>query len=713
MTTYSAPTTAISFPRLLHGGDYNPDQWLNRSDILREDLRMMSLANCNVMSVGIFAWTALEPEEGVFTFDWLDRTIDDLAARDIDVVLATPSGARPAWMSAKYPEVLRVGPNRVRNLYGMRHNHCYTSPVYRDKVSLINALLAERYGKHPALLLWHVSNEYGGECHCPLCQEAFRLWLRRRYGDDLQRVNEAWNTSFWSHTYTAWEQVESPAPHGESLVHGHNLDWKRFVTDQTVDFMCHEIEPLRQEGSGVPVTTNFMGDYPGLNYWKLAPHLDVISWDSYPNWHMGPAEYSHLNSVLDGVQPLWPDRMEAHRGLFFAFMHNLNRSLRGGQPFLLMESTPSATNWQKVAKLKRPGMHRLSSLQAVAHGSDSVMYFQWRKSRGASEKFHGAVVDHAGHEHTRVFRDVAELGQDLRRLAPVAGSATPVEVAVVFDWENRWALEDAKGPRNDGEKRYLSTCIAHAAPFWTRGIPFDVIDMDQDLSRYKLVIAPMLYLLRPGVADRIEAFVQAGGAVVATYLSGWVDESDLCFLGGFPGPLRRVLGLWSEEIDALGVGETNAVRFEHGNPMGLSGEYPAHIFCDLIHAEGAETLATYAKDFYAGRPAVTVNAFGKGRAYYHAARMGERFLEDFYGVLSNDLKLIRALPADLPAGVTAQRRSDGKRDFIFVMNFPGRPQCVDLPADGSFTDMVTGEAVSGALKLEGFAMRVIQGKASL
>ncbi|MEI7929145.1 MAG: beta-galactosidase, partial [Verrucomicrobiales bacterium] len=227
MTIRSAQATGSRFTQLLHGGDYNPDQWLNRPDIIREDLRMMPLANCNVMSVGIFAWTALEPEEGVFTFDWLDRIIDDLAAHDIRVVLATPSGARPAWMAAKYPEVLRVGPNRVRNLYGVRHNHCYTSPVYRDKVRLINARLAERYGKHPALLLWHVSNEYEGECHCPLCQEAFRLWLRRRYADDLQRVNEAWNTSFWSHTYTTWEQIESPAPHGETRVHGHNLDWKR------------------------------------------------------------------------------------------------------------------------------------------------------------------------------------------------------------------------------------------------------------------------------------------------------------------------------------------------------------------------------------------------------------------------------------------------------------------------------------------------------
>lgn len=668
----------------------------------------MPLAHVNLVSLGIFAWSALEPKEGCFTFDWLDRIMDGLAERGIGVTLATPSGARPAWLAAKYPEVLRVGANGVRNLFGQRHNHCYTSPVYREKVAIINSRLAEHYGKHPALRLWHVSNEYGGECYCPLCQEEFRVWLRARYDSDLGKLNETWYTSFWGHTYSSWDQVESPAPHGETLVHGQNLDWKRFVTDRTVDFMLHEIEPLRRLAPGIPVTTNFMSNYPGLNYWKFVRHLDVISWDSYPNWHVGPGGFGSHEFIADGEGPLWPDRVEAQWGLYTAFLHNLNRTLGGGRPFLLIESTPSVTNWQPVSKLPRPNMQRLGALQAVGHGSDAVMYFQWRKGRGSSEKFHGAVVDHAGHENTRVFRDVARLGGDLEKLQAVAGTQTPAEVAVISDWENRWAIEDAKGPRNDGLKRYSGECVAHAAPFWTRGIAFDVPDMDQDLSRYKLVIAPMLYMLRPGVAERIEAFVRAGGVFVATYLSGWVDESDLCFLGGFPGPLRKVLGIWSEEIDALGKGETNGIRFVPGNPMSLGGDYSAHVFCDLIHTEGAQTLASYTGDFYAGRPAVTVNNLGKGRAYYIAARTEQRFLQDFYGALAAELQLAKALNTDLPEGVTASRRIGDGKEFVFVMNFSAQARQVALPTDESFQDAITGHPLSGVLELEAFDGKVIQ-----
>ena len=591
--------------RFIHGADYNPDQWLDYPEILAEDLRLMNLANCNAVSVGIFAWAALEPEEGRFEFAWLDRIMDQLAENGIYAILATPSAARPAWLSQKYPEVLRVEADRRRILHGNRHNHCYTSPVYREKVLTINTKLAERYKDHPALLVWHVSNEYGGECHCELCQEKFREWLRHKY-QTLKALNDAWWTAFWSHTYTDWSQIESPAPHGEGSNHGLALDWKRFVTHQTLDFFRHECKPLKAITPDVPVTTNFMGTYPGLDYWKFADALDVVSWDSYPRWH--------------GRKP------DTRTAAETAFVHDLNRSLKRGKPFMLMESTPSMTNWQEVAKLKRPGMHLLSSLQAVAHGADTVQYFQWRKGRGGSEKFHGAVVDHVGHERTRVFQDVAAVGAVLKGLDPVVGTTVEPEVALIFDWENRWALEDAQGPRQ--EKKYEETCHRHYYPFWSQGIPVDVINADCDFSRYRLLIAPMLYMVRPGVAERISRFVADGGTFVATYWSGIVDEHDRCFLGGFPGPLRKVLGIWAEEIDALYDGEVNYVVMTAENSLGLTGVYQARELCDLIHLEGAETLGVYKEDFYAGRPAVTVNRFGKGEAYYLASRNEDQFLED-------------------------------------------------------------------------------------
>ena len=673
-------------PHFLHGGDYNPEQWLHMPEVLKEDMRLLKLAHCNAMSVGIFSWVALEPEEDRFTFDWLDRVMDDLAKNGAFAVLATPSGARSAWMSQKYPEVLRVNADRTRILHGARHNHCYTSPVYRERTALINRKLAERYKDHPALLIWHVSNEYSGECHCPLCQEAFRNWLQQRYGT-LDALNHAWWTTFWSHTYTDWSQIESPAPHGEWAVHGLNLDWKRFVTHQTTEFMKNEIAPLRELTPNVPITTNMMGTYTGLNYWKMAPELDVVSWDSYPMWH--------------GLEEDW------RLGSSVSFIHDIYRCLKRGKPFMLMESTPSLTNWQEVCKLKRPNMHRLSSLQAVAHGADTVQYFQWRKSRGSFEKFHGAVVDHVGHENTRVFRDVTDVGQTLEKLDAVVGATVHPEVAIIYDWENEWAINDLQG-LSRARRDYGGTCVAHYRPFWSRGVPVDVIDMDGGLAGYQLLIAPMLYMLRPGVAERIEEFVEQGGTLVTTHWSGIVNESDLCFLGGFPGPLRKTLGIWAEEIDALHAGETNSVVPATKNAVGLTGRYKARELCDLIHAESARVLARYGGDFYKGRPALTVNTFGKGKAYYIASRNDDRFQDDFYGSLIRQLGLKRALATDLPKGVTAQMRTDGENDFIFLLNFQPGARKVNL-GRRECSDMVSGQHVNGTVTLPAYGSLVLRG----
>lgn len=673
------PPIAANLPSLWHGGDYNPDQWLDRTDIIDEDFRLFELAQINTVSLAIFAWSRLEPREGHYTFDWLDRLIDRCAERRIAVVLATPSGAKPNWMAARYPEIRRVTPDGRREPQQRRHNHCFTSPVYREKVVAINSRLAERYGRHPALALWHLSNEYGGECHCPLCKAAFRDWLRRRYGT-LDQLNAAWWTAFWSHTFTDWEEVDAIDP----TVCGMALDWRRFTSDQTVDFMRVESAPLKAAFPHVPVTTNLMGFYEGLDYWRLAQALDIVSWDNYPGYHDRPDN----------------ERLAAHVG----FAHDLNRSLKN-RPFLMMESSPSVSNWMPINRLFRPGVHRLKSLQAVAHGSDSVQYFQLRKGRGCSEQFHGAVIDHVGHERTRVFAEVAQVGEDLRRLAPVRGCATPAEVALVFDWEARWALRNAQGP-SDLAKRYEEWTAAHHASFWRMGVNTDVLNGDGDPAPYRLLIAPSLYLLRAGFAARVEAFVQAGGVFVATWLTGIVDESTLSFLGGWPGPLRRVLGVWAEEIDYLYPDETNALVFSDANPLGLTGRHPARHVCDLIHAESAEEVATYADDFYAGRPALTVNRLGAGRAWYLAAWPEQDFLDALYRRLAADLNLRRALAADLPDGVTAQWRTDGERDFVFVSNFVREARIVDVGAPAR--DLLTDRTVAGPVTLPPRGLLVLE-----
>ncbi|TKH42039.1 beta-galactosidase [Paenibacillus terrae] len=681
------PPISDRVPRMLHGADYNPEQWQHYPEVLKEDIRLMKLAKCNVMSVGIFSWVALEPKEGVFTFEWLDRILDSFAENGIYAFLATPSGARPAWMSQKYPEVLRVEANRVRNLHGFRHNHCSTSPVYREKVRIMNTKLAERYANHPAVIGWHISNEFGGDCHCDYCQEAFRVWVKDKYGT-LDKLNHAWWSTFWSHTVTDWSQIESPAPHGETQVHAMNLDWRRFVTDQTADFIENEIVPLKAANPEIPVTTNLMEFFEGLNYWKFADLLDVISWDSYPTWHDRGGD-------------------ESRQAAKVAMMHDIIRSIKGGKPWMLMESTPSLTNWQDVSKLKRPGMHLLSSLQAVAHGSDTVQYFQWRKSRGSSEKLHGAVVDHVGHEHTRVFGDVTEVGIALEKLEEVIGTSVPAETAVIFDWENRWAVNDSQGPRNKGVK-YEDTAEAHYLALWEQGVPVDVIHMDADFSKYKLVVAPMLYMVRSGVGERIQKFVESGGIFVATYWSGIVDEHDLCFLGGFPGPLRKTLGIWSEEIDALHDHDRNHILPVEGNELDLHGEYEAVELCDLIHTEGAEVLAVYGSDFYAGRPALTVNRLGQGKAYYIASRNTGSFHSHFYKSLIDGAGISKALNVQLPHGVNTAIRTDGVHDYIFILNFTHEPQEIRL--DGHiYADMLENHVVEdGKVRLDAYTVKVLK-----
>ena len=480
--------------------------------------------------------------------------------------------------------------------------------------------------------------------------------------------------------------IGSEIGHIDESINGLALDWKRFVTDQTVDFMRNEMVPLRELTPEVPITTNMMGIYEGIDYWKMAPHLDMVSWDNYPPLH---------------------DRADtAGVGSWVSMVHDLNRALKGGRPFMLMESSPSATNWMQINKLLRPGVHRLKSLQAVAHGADTVQYFQYRKGRGGCEKYHGAVVDHVGAVETRVFKEVAQVGCDLQTLDGVVGCTTPAQVGLIFDWENRWALKGAQGP-SPAAKQYEMWCHAHYAPLWARGVAVDVINEDCDFSGYSLLIAPAMYMVRLGVAERIKTFVAQGGTFVATYLTGIVNENDLVFTGGWPGPLRDVLGIWAEEIDYLYDDESNNLVPEQGNALGLSGTYGVRQVCDLIHAESAGVLATYGDDFYAGRPALTANRYGSGTAYYLAARVDEAFMDAFYGRLVAGLSLPRALPGDLPQGMTAQLRTDGERDFVFLMNFAREPREVSL-GDAVYTNVLDGGTVQGSVKLEKNGVAVLE-----
>lgn len=639
-----------SFPHLIHGADYNPEQWIHDKSIWDKDMELMKLANCNEMSVGIFSWAKLEPKEGEYDFSFLDEIIEKIHKNNGKVILATPSGARPHWMADKYPEVLRVTPLGQRMGFGARHNHCFTSPVYREKVRQMNTKLAGRYGNHPAVIAWHISNEYSGECHCEYCKNAFRNFLRQKFNNNIDQLNSAYWTTFWSHTYDSFDQIDPPGPITENGTHGLNLDWHRFVTHQTIDFIQNEIAPIRQHSPNLPVTINMMYEFYDLDYHKVADVIDFASWDSYPEWHNGD------------------DAVIAQKA---AFWHDLYRSLKQ-KPFLLMESTPSGVNWKPYNKPKRPGMDVLASIQAVAHGSDSVQYFQWRKSRGSSEKFHGAVVGHDGTSDTRVFRSVQRTGEVLQAIDEIAGTVVDAKAAVIFDWENMWALDDCQGYANAG-KKYFETCYAYHKQFWQRGIDCDVISPKTDLSKYKIVVAPMLYLANDTTVDNFDIFVKNGGVLYGTYMLGTVDENDLCRLGGLPGSkLKEIFGIISEEIDVLYPSELQHVEYD-----GKSHEIVD--YAEIIHPISATVMATYADEWYANSPAVTVNNYGHGKAIYQACRDHETLTSAILDRILSEIGIHGHLNSNpLPHGITAHSRTDGEHTYLFVENYSRESVSLDL-----------------------------------
>lgn len=655
-----------------YGGDYNPEQWLKEPEILKKDIEYMKLAGINTVTLGTFSWSLLEPEEGRFCFDWLEEQVERLYQNGISTIMATPSGARPKWLADRYEEVLRMDDRRQRQLFGGRQNHCYTSPVYRKKVEGVDRELAKRFGKSPAVKLWHISNELGGECHCPLCQAAFREWLKKRY-KTIERLNESWCTSFWSHKYQSFDQVESPSSIGESMLHGLNLAWKRFVTEQTADFAAWEIRALKEGGALQPTTTNLMYDYKGLNYQRLSREVDVISWDSYPLWHK---EKEILTARDNGMQ------------------HDFMRSLKK-KPFLMMESSPSSTNWQGVSKLKRPGILKLASLQAVAHGADSALFFQIRQSRGSSEKFHGAVIDHYGETDTRVFEEVARTGRVLEALKEIAGTKVRAKAALIYDVENRWALEDSQGPRNKG-MYYHETCVKIYSAIKRLGYDVDVITMEGDLSGYELVAAPMLYLYRSGIEEKLERFVKEGGCLLSTYWTGIADEEDRCFLGAVPHELTRVFGIRSQEIDGLYDWESN---FLIPSAEGEEGRrYECKNLCELVKAEEATPLMVYEKDFYSGYPAVTKNQYGKGKVYYVCADGEADFYNDFLEHITREAKMKPLVAGILPEGVEITSREGEKVRYLFLQNFNREPVML---SEETAAELQNGRSLSGELSPNG------------
>lgn len=660
--------------RLAYGGDYNPEQW--PEEVWHEDVRLMREAGVTMVSVGIFAWAKLEPEPGRYDFAWLDRLLDLLHEHGIRADLGTPTVVPPAWFYAAHPEALPVSREGVRYGFGSRGAICHSSAAYRRAAAGITERLAERYGSHPAVAMWHVHNEYGvpvGACYCEASAEEFRQWLRARY-ESLDALNAAWGTAFWGQTYGDWAHVDAPRLTPTVANPAQQLDYARF-TDETVrgNFTA-ERDVLHRLSPGVPVTTNFMtalSQCDSMDYWAWGREVDLVTNDHY----------------------LITDGRRTHVNL--AMAADLTRSVAGGAPWLLLEHSTSGVNWQRRNPAKAPGQMARNSLAHVARGSEGALFFQWRQSRYGAEKFHSAMLPHAGTD-SRVWREVVRLGADVAALAEVAGTRTVADAAVLWDWQSWWAQKLEWRPSQDHDARERADSYYEA--LFDRHLTVDFTRPEADLSAYPLVVVPALYLTTEAAGRNLRAYVEGGGTLLVSYFSGVVDEHDTVHPGPVPGALRDVLGLTVEEFAPLLDGER--VLLDGPEGPALTGD----LWTEVVVPRGAEPVWTYADGPAAGRPAVTRHALGEGTAWYVSTRLGPAELGAVLAAAAEDAGLPDR--AELPRDVEVVRRAGEQGTYLFVINHTGSEAKVPLDAPG--TELLTGERVIGRLSVPPGAVRVLR-----
>ncbi|WP_213357075.1 beta-galactosidase [Enterococcus casseliflavus] len=662
------------FDRILFGGDYNPNQW--PKEIWEEDIRIFKKASINSATVNVFSWAKIQPSENCYDFEELDQIIEKLSTEGFDIVLATSTAALPAWMFKKYPEVARTDYDGRHHKFGQRHNACPNSLVYQKYAERLATKLAERYGENPQVTCWHINNEYGGECYCDNCEKAFRVWLKDKY-HTIEALNKAWNMEFWGHTVYEWDEIVLPNALSEGIGYdktafaGISIDYRRFNSDSLLKNYMMERDAIRKIDPTTPITTNLMGTFKGLDYFKWAKEMDLVSWDNYPSYNTP-----------------WS---------LVAMTHDLMRGLKQ-QPFMLMEQTPSQQNWQPYNSLKKPGQMRAQSYQTIAHGADTIQYFQLRRSIGACEKFHGAVIEHVGHEDTRVFRETAALGAELAQLSDIIGTQTQAQVAVIFDWDNYWALEYTSGPTVD--LKYVEQIHRYYRYFYEQNIAVDLVPVDADLSKYKLVAAPVLYMIKEGMQERLTDFVKQGGALLTTYMSGIVDQSDNVHLGGYPGPLRELAGIWVEEIDALAPEQSNGVSLVNEDLSGTS-----NLVSDLIHLENSEALAHYTSNFYAGMPAVTKNTFGDGTVYYFGGQLEDQLQDQLFKTIVEESDITPVIEEATKLEIACRENAEAK--FFVIINFHEEAQPLPEMFVGK-TDLLTGEVLSSEMMLTQYTTYIVK-----
>lgn len=681
-TTVDVAARLHSAGTMLYGGDYNPEQWPR--EIWAEDMKLFKEAGINEVTLNVFSWATLQPSEDEYDFSQLDAIVDTVSKAGMKIVMATSTGALPAWMALRHPDVNRVYFDGRKARHQDRHNACINSPTYRKYSVALAGKLAERYGQLDNLVAWHVSNEYGGFCWCDTCAQAFRGWLKDHYGT-IEAVNQAWNTAFWSHTYHSFDEIFPPNGLGDGMewspavtLPGFSLDYKRFYGECVVDSYNEEKAAIRAFDKTNPVTTNMMGTFENYDYftWRAGETdggnggVDVVSWDSYPAMDTTPAE--------------------------IAMRHDLMRAVGRQEPWMLMEQTPSRQNWMAYCYQKRPGQMRQMSWQAIAHGADTIQFFQLRQNRSGCEKFHGAVIGSDGTNKPRQFRESAELGQELQRVsARFLGSRVEHgRVAVVFDWQSRWGLAFSAGPTIALD--YVKRVLAWYTELSRRNVPVDIVNPHDDLSGYAAVVAPCLYMTDDAVDANLRGYVNAGGRLVIGTMGLLVDMHDSIHQGEIPVPLRDLAGVWSEETDSLEPTHPVPVAFPFAGKQAN-----AHTLFDVVHAdEGTEVLATYEAEYYAGTPAVTfrpsvANAETglTGGVYYVATMFDADGIAHILDHVLDGVELPADVTADINSGVEITRRiAEDGTVFVFLVNPAGEPR--EAKTNVESTDILTGKSYS-------------------
>ncbi|RAZ30218.1 MULTISPECIES: beta-galactosidase [Microbacterium] len=652
---------------IAYGGDYNPEQWPR--EVWREDVRLMREAGVNLVSVGIFSWALIETSAGVFDFDWLDEIIGLLHENGIAVDLGTPTASPPAWFFAEHPDARAVNRDGVVMGFGSRGMASHSAPAYREAAVRIASTLAERYADHPAVVMWHVHNEYGvpvGEDYSEHAQRAWRGWLQEKYGS-LDALNAAWGTAFWGQHYGVWEHVGVPAAAPSVVNPAQRLDFARFTDAQLRACFVAERDAIRRFSS-LPVTTNFMANqHHGCDLWAWAREVDIVSDDHY----------------------LWAADVEGEIGL--AIAADLSRSVGGGKPWILMEHSTSAVNWQPRNVAKRPGEMARNSLSHLGRGADGILFFQWRAGRSGAEKFHSAMLPHAGTE-SRVFREVVDLGAKLNRLAEVRGSRVHADVAILWDFESFWAQDLEWRPSEDVS--HDERIRAFYERLWRDNITVDFALPGHDLSGYKLVIAPAQYLLRQADADNLNRYVEAGGTLVVSFFSAVVDENDAVHPGGFAAPLEPSLGIRVEEHLPLRAGATTTIEFG-------GASHTADVWHEHLVVSDAETRATYVDGPGAGMPAVTRKRHGAGTGWYVSTRPDAAGLAAIMAEVYADAGIA---PVDAPAGLEIVRRAGDADDYVIAINHAATD--AELALEG--VDLFSGRAVRGTLEVSAGDVAVIR-----